>query len=87
MGAAGIIEFFGGVLVLLGLFTRPAAFLMAGEMAAAYFMSHAPHGFWPIVNHGEAAALYCFIFLFYSAHGAGRFSLDAMMHRGASRSG
>jgi putative oxidoreductase len=82
MGAAGVIEFFGGGLLMLGLFTRPVAFLMAGEMAVAYFMGHASHGFWPIVNHGEPAVLNCFIFLFYSAHGAGQFSLDAMMHRG-----
>jgi putative oxidoreductase len=85
MGAAGVIELAGGLLLMVGLFTRPVAFLMAGEMAVAYFMSHAPHGFWPIVNHGEPAVLNCFIFLFYSAHGAGHFSLDALRHRGHPR--
>lgn len=76
MLVAGIIEFFGGVLIALGLFTRAAAFIASGEMAAAYFMAHNPHGFWPILNHGELAVALCFAFLFIAAHGAGRFSLD-----------
>lgn len=81
MGVAGVIELVGGALLALGLLTRPAAFLMAGEMAVAYFMQHFPNGFWPIQNRGETAALYCFIFLFFMAHGAGRFSLDAAIQR------
>ena len=82
MGIAGVLEFFGGILIILGLFTRPVAFLLSGEMAAAYFMAHFPRGFWPISNGGEAAVLYCFIFLYFAATGAGRLSLDhAMSHR------
>jgi putative oxidoreductase len=82
MGVAGILEFYGGLLILLGLLTRPVAFLLAGEMAVAYFRQHSPHGFWPIVNHGEPAALYAFIFLFFAAHGAGALSLDSLLfHR------
>ena len=81
MGLGGIIEFFGGVMVALGLGTRLAAFLLSGEMAVAYFTAHQPHGTWPIQNHGEPAVLYCFIFLFFAAHGAGAFGLDALRHR------
>ena len=81
MGLAGILEVFGGSLLLLGLFTRPVAFLLAGEMAVAYFKSHAPQGFWPILNRGELAALYCFLFLYLAAVGAGPWSLDALMSR------
>ena len=81
MGLAGVLEVFGGFLLLLGLFTRPVAFLLAGEMAVAYFKSHAPQGFWPILNRGELAALYCFLFLYLSAVGAGPWSLDALMSR------
>ena len=76
-GFAGILEVAGGVLLLLGLFTRPVAFVLSGEMAFAYFMAHAPKGFWPAANGGELAALYCFIWLFYSAAGAPVWSLDA----------
>ena len=76
MGFAGILEFCGGGLVLLGLFTRPVAFILAGEMAFAYFMAHAPQGFWPLLNHGEAAVFYCFVFLYFSAAGGGPWSLD-----------
>src|SRR5262249_47428085 len=65
-GLAGVLEFFGGALILLGLFTRPVAFILSGEMAFAYFMAHAPHGFWTIVNQGEAAVFYCFVFLYFS---------------------
>ena len=74
---AGLIEVVGGVLVILGLFTRPAAFIMSGEMAVAYFMYHLPLGFLPLVNKGESAILYCFIFLYLAAAGGGAWSLDA----------
>ena len=80
-GIAGFIEFFGGLLVLLGLLTRPVAFVLAGEMAVAYFQFHQPRGSLPIQNQGEPAVLYCFLFLFFAAHGAGRFSLDALRAR------
>jgi putative oxidoreductase len=76
MGFAGVLEFFGGGLVLLGLFTRPVAFILSGEMAFAYFMAHIPQGFWPVLNQGEAAAFYCFVFLYFSAAGGGPWSLD-----------
>lgn len=79
MGMAGGLEFFGGLLVLLGLFTRPAAFLLSGQMAVAYFMVHAPRGFWPILNQGELAALYSFIFLYLAAAGGGPWSLDRLL--------
>lgn len=81
-GVAGVLETFGGLLLLLGLFTRPVAFLLAGEMAVAYFMVHAPQGFWPILNRGELAALYCFLFLYLAAAGGGLWSLDAARARG-----
>jgi putative oxidoreductase len=74
--AAGVIELVAGVLVTLGLFTRLAAFIAAGEMAVAYFMMHFPKGFWPAVNMGEGAILYCFIFLYLAAAGAGAWSID-----------
>lgn len=76
MGVAGVLEFFGGLFILFGLFTRPVAFILAGEMAVAYFMVHAPQGFWPIQNGGELAALYCFIFLFFAAAGSGPWGMD-----------
>ena len=82
MGLAGVLEVFGGLLLLLGLFTRPVAFLLAGEMAIAYFKAHAPQGFWPILNRGEVAVLYCFLFLYLAAAGAGPWSLDAARARG-----
>ncbi|HEX9390118.1 MAG TPA: DoxX family protein [Usitatibacteraceae bacterium] len=75
-GLAGILEIVGGMLVMLGLFTRPAAFILSGEMAVAYFMAHAPAGYLPILNHGEVAVLYCFIFLYFAAAGGGAFSID-----------
>jgi putative oxidoreductase len=78
-GAAGIIELVGGVLVAIGLFTRPVAFILAGELAVAYFMVHAPQGFWPLLNKGELAALYCFVFFFLSARGAGKYSADGII--------
>jgi len=73
---AGIIEFFGGLLILGGLFTRPAAFLMSGLMAAAYFMAHASGGFLPLVNGGELAAIYSFVYLYLAFSGGGSWSLD-----------
>ena len=80
-GLAGVLEVFGGALIAIGLFTRPVAFLLSGMMAVAYFQVHAPGGFWPIVNHGEMAALYCFIFFYFSARGAGPYSVDGMLER------
>jgi len=82
MGLAGVLETFGGALLLLGLFTRPVAFVLAGEMAVAYFQGHAPLGFWQIVNGGTGAVLYCFLWLYLSAAGPGPWSLDAL--RGSS---
>jgi putative oxidoreductase len=81
MGFAGILELVGGGFVLLGLFTRPIAFILSGEMACAYFMAHAPQGFWPLLNQGEAAVLYCFLFLYLSAAGGGPWSLDRALRR------
>jgi putative oxidoreductase len=81
LGAAGVLELFGGGLVLIGLFTRPIAFLLAGEMAVAYFQAHFPKGFWPIANGGLSAVLYCFIWLYISAAGAGPWSVDAKRGR------
>jgi putative oxidoreductase len=77
-GIAGVLEVFGGALLLLGLFTRPVAFLLSGEMAVAYFLGHAALGFWPILNGGSDAILYCFLWLYFSAAGAGPWSLDAL---------
>ena len=74
--AAAVIEVVGGVLIILGLLTRFAAFIASGEMAIGYFMKHAPHGFFPIVNQGELAVLYCFVFLFIACHGGGKFAVD-----------
>jgi putative oxidoreductase len=76
---AGVLETFGGLLIVLGLFTRPVAFLLAGEMAVAYFQAHFPRSFWPIVSGGEVPALYCFIYLFLFGNGAGPFSVDATL--------
>jgi putative oxidoreductase len=83
LGLAGGIELVGSVLLILGLFTRPVAFIMSGEMAVAYFMAHASQGnvLVPMLNRGELAVLYCFIFLFFAAAGAGAWSLDAMRQR------
>ena len=75
-GAAAIIEVVGGALVMVGLFTAPVAFICSGQMAAAYFLSHAPQAFWPIQNRGELAVLYCFVFLYVAARGSGMWSLD-----------
>lgn len=86
-GAAGILELVGGLLIILGLFTRPVAFILSGQMAVAYFYAHAPNGFWPIINRGELAALYCFVWLFFSASGAGKCSLDGWMASRRGRAG
>ena len=77
-GLAGVIEFVGGLLIAIGLFTSPVAFLASGEMAVAYFQAHAPRGFWPIQNGGELAVLYCFIFLYFAAVGSGKLSIDSV---------
>ena len=83
MGLAGALELAGGSLILVGLFTRPTAFILCGMMAVAYFMGHAPRGFFPIVNQGEPAILFCFIFLLLSAAGPGAWSLDGWRRRRA----
>jgi putative oxidoreductase len=85
LGAAGVLETFGGALLALGLFTRPVAFLLSGEMAVAYFQVHFPRSVWPVLNGGMAAALYCFIWLYLSAAGAGPWSLDAWRAKRRSR--
>lgn len=76
---AGVLETVGGALVVLGLFTRPVAFLLSGEMAVAYFQAHFPRNFWPILNGGENVVLFCFVFLYLFAAGAGPYSLDAVI--------
>jgi putative oxidoreductase len=77
MGLAGVLELAGGILIILGLFTRTTAFVLAGFMAVAYFMAHAPQAFFPIINGGELAIMFCFVFLFLAAEGGGSYSLDA----------
>ena len=79
MGLAGVIELFGGILILVGLFTRPVAFVVSGFAAFAYFIAHAPQGFWPILNRGELAVVYCFLYLYLSAAGGGEWSLDRLL--------
>jgi len=80
-GYAGIIELVCGILLVLGLFSQPAAFIASGMTAVAYFVAHAPHGFFPILNKGELAVLYCFVFLYIAAAGAGPWSIDAMRRK------
>ena len=80
-GAAGLLELIGGALLLVGLFTRPVAFVLSGLMAFAYFIAHAPQDFWPIVNRGELAALYTFVFLYLAAAGGGPWSVDRVLRR------
>lgn len=77
-GVGGLIELMGGILFVVGLFTRPVAFILSGFTAVAYFMVHAPRGFYPLVNGGELAAVYCFVFLYFVFAGAGSWSLDAL---------
>ena len=81
LGLAGTLETLGGVFLLLGLFTRPVAFILAGEMAVAYFQVHFPQSFWPVINNGQPAVLYCFSWLYLSAAGAGPWSLDAKLRK------
>jgi putative oxidoreductase len=81
--AAGVIELVAGILITLGLFTRLAAFIASGELAAAYFIGHFPQGFWPVVNKGEPAILFCFIFLYLAAAGSGAWSIDGARTRNA----
>ncbi len=80
-GIGGVLEFFGGILIMLGLFTRPVAFILSGMMAVAYWQFHFPHGRWPVQNEGMPAVLFCFIFLYMAAKGAGNWSLDALIRR------
>jgi len=82
---AAFLESFGGLLILLGLFTRPVAFLLCGEMAVAYFLQHSPRGFWPILNGGELAVLYAFIFLYLATVGPGPISLDRLFRKRSVR--
>ena len=82
-GIAGALEMVGGAFLLLGLFTRPVAFLLSGQMAVAYFIGHAPQGFWPVLNQGSPAILFCFIWLYISSAGPGPWSLDALRRRSA----
>ena len=80
-GVAGVLEFFGGIAIIIGLATRPIAFLLSGLLAAAYFMAHAGKGFWPIQNGGELAALYSFLFLYLSTRGGGDFSINGWLRK------
>ena len=85
-GVGGILETFGGFMLLIGLFTRPVAFVLSGEMAVAYFLFHAPRGFIPVVNKGEVSLMLCFVFFYLFATGPGPYSVDAMLRgrRGAA---
>ena len=77
IGVAGVLELVGGLLLLVGFWTRPVAFVLSGQMAVAYFTAHVPNGFWPLLNGGKLAVLYCFVWLFFAAAGPGALSLDA----------
>lgn len=81
LGAAGVLETIGGTLLFIGLFTRPVAFVLSGQMAVAYFTQHFPGGPWPILNGGELAVLFCFLWLFFCVAGPGPWSLDALRKR------
>ncbi len=85
MGIAGLLEFVGGILILVGFLTRPVAFILCGQMAVAYFKQHAKGGFLPLVNKGELAVLYCFVFLYFVFAGGGPWSLDALFGRNKSQ--
>ena len=87
IGLAGVLELVGGFLLVLGLFTRPVAFILSGEMAVAYFMAHAPRSFFPILNGGDAAILYCFVFLYLVFAGGGPWSIDAVWRRSGPGTG
>jgi putative oxidoreductase len=78
---SGVLEFFGGLCILLGAWTRPVALLLSGQMAVAYFMGHASRGFWPLLNRGELAVLYCFVFLFLAAEGGGPFAVARLWQK------
>lgn len=80
-GVAGVLELVGGFLILIGLFTRPVAFILSGQMAVAYFIAHAPQAFWPLLNNGELAALFSFIFLYLFVAGGGAWSVDNLVKR------
>ncbi len=84
LGAAGLLEVSGGLFITVGLFTRPVAFILCGEMAVAYFMAHAPQGFWPLLNNGEDTVLFCFLFLYFSLAGGGDWSLDRLIFSNTS---
>ena len=84
-GVGGLLELIGGALIVVGLLTRPVAFLLCGEMAVAYFYAHFPRNFFPVINGGDAAILYCFVFLYLMFAGAGPWSLDALLARGRSQ--
>jgi len=84
LGFQGVLELFGGFLLVLGLFTRPVAFLLSGDMAVAYFMAHAPRSFFPVLNGGDSAILYCFVFLLLVFTGPGAWSIDGARARAAS---
>jgi putative oxidoreductase len=84
-GVAGVLELFGGFMLLVGFMSRPVAFLLSGLMAFAYFIGHAPRGFWPILNGGELAAMYCFVFLYLSVAGGGVWSLDRLSGKSRGR--
>jgi putative oxidoreductase len=81
----GVLEVFGGAFVLVGLFTRPVAFILSGEMAVAYFQYHAPVSVWPVVNNGIPAILYCLVWLYFSSAGAGAWSIDALRRKSPER--
>ncbi|HEX9652391.1 MAG TPA: DoxX family protein [bacterium] len=86
IGIGAVLEVVGGIAIMLGLFTRPVAFILSGEMAVAYWQFHAPNATWPIQNQGVPAVLLCFLFLFFAAHGAGEWSIDAILRqRGRKR--
>ena len=87
MGFAGFLELFGGFFLLIGLFTRPVAFILCGEMAVAYIKAHAFQGFLPLINHGELAVLYCFVFLYFVTAGSGAWSIDNLLKRRKAASG
>jgi putative oxidoreductase len=80
-GIAGLLEMVGGLLLLVGLFTRPTAFLLSGQMAVAYFIGHAPQGFWPVLNQGTEAVFFCFLWLYISSAGSGPWGLDALWNK------
>ena len=81
MGLAGVLELGGGALIMIGMFTRPVAFVLSGMMAVAYFMAHAPNAFLPILNQGELAVMFCFVFLYFATAGGGAYSADAAIHK------